>query len=305
MDKKKIIIIASVVVLLLCAGLGYMVYSYMQESAEKEEMLKLAEMDKREMENEYARFAQQYSEMKTQINNDSLIAQLDKEQQRTEELLAELKQVKATDAAEIMRLKKELATLRSILRSYVHEIDSLNRVNEQLRSENQQVKAQYTQATQTITNLSTEKETLSEKVAIASQLDATGISMVGQNKRGKKARKVKDVKKFVVSFVIARNITAQAGNRSIYVRITKPNNEVLTNGGTFVYENRNLEYSAKKDIEYNGEATSVTVYWDVNEFLSKGTYRVSFLPMGIISETQASTMRSRNVEECAICTKIG
>ena len=52
MDKKKIIIIASVVVLLLCAGLGYMVYSYMQESAEKEEMLKLAEMDKREMENE-------------------------------------------------------------------------------------------------------------------------------------------------------------------------------------------------------------------------------------------------------------
>ena len=44
------------------------------------------------MENEYARFAQQYSEMKTQINNDSLIAQLDKEQQRTEELLAELKQ---------------------------------------------------------------------------------------------------------------------------------------------------------------------------------------------------------------------
>ena len=50
MDKKKIIIIASVVVLLLCAGLGYMVYSYMQESAEKEEMLKLAEMDKREME---------------------------------------------------------------------------------------------------------------------------------------------------------------------------------------------------------------------------------------------------------------
>lgn len=280
MDKKKIIIIASVVVLLLCAGLGYMVYSYMQESAEKEEMLKLAEMDKREMENEYARFAQQYSEMKTQINNDSLIAQLDKEQQRTEELLAELKQVKATDAAEIMRLKKELATLRSILRSYVHEIDSLNRVNEQLRNENQQVKAQYTQATQTITNLSTEKETLSEKVAIASQLDATGISMVGQNKRGKKARKVKDVKKFVVSFVIARNITAQAGNRSIYVRITKPNNEVLTNGGTFVYENRNLEYSAKKDIEYNGEATSVTVYWDVNEFLSKGTYRVSVFADG-------------------------
>ncbi len=278
--NKKHITIAVAVGVILCAGLGFLIYSLWQEKAEKEELLMLAEMDKREMENEYASFAKQYSEMKTQINNDSLIAQLDKEQQRTEALLEELRQVKATDAAEIRRLKKELATLRQILRSYVHEIDSLNRVNEQLRNENQQVKAQYTQATQTITNLSTEKETLSEKVAIASQLDATGITMVGQNKRGKKARKIKDVKKFVVSFVISRNITAQAGNRSIYVRITKPNNEVLTNGGTFAYENRNLEYSAKRDIEYTGEATKVTVYWDVNEFLSKGTYRVAIFADG-------------------------
>ena len=278
--NKKHITIAVVVGVILCAGLGILIYTLWQEKAEKEELLMLAEMDKREMENEYASFAKQYSEMKTQINNDSLIAQLDKEQQRTEALLEELRQVKATDAAEIRRLKKELATLRQILRSYVHEIDSLNRVNEQLRSENQQVKAQYTQATQTISSLSTEKETLSEKVAIASQLDATGITMVGQNKRGKKARKIKDVKQFVVSFVISRNITAQAGNRSIYVRITKPNNEVLTNGGTFAYENRNLEYSAKRDIEYTGESTKVTVYWDVNEFLSKGTYRVAIFADG-------------------------
>ena len=279
MDKKHIVI-WSVVAAVLCIGLGVAFYMMHQKNAENEELLKLAEMDKREMENEYAAFAQQYSEMKTQINNDSLIAQLDKEQQRTEALLEELKKVKATDAAEILRLKKELATLRSILRSYVHEIDSLNRVNEQLRSENQQVKAQYSQATQTITSLSSEKETLSEKVAIASQLDATGISLVGQNKRGKKARKIKDVKRFAVSFTISRNITAQAGNRSVYVRITKPNNEVLTNGGTFMYENRNLEYSAKRDIEYNGEAMPLTLYWEVNEVRSKGTYRVAVFADG-------------------------
>ena len=103
---------------------------------------------------------------------------------------------------------------------------------------------------------------------------------MGQNKRGKKARKIKDVKRFAVSFTISRNITAQAGNRSVYVRITKPNNEVLTNGGTFMYENRNLEYSAKRDIEYNGEAMPLTLYWEVNEFLSKGTYRVAVFADG-------------------------
>ncbi len=257
-----------------------MFYALHQTNAKNEEMLKLAEMDKKEMENEYAEFAKQYNEMKTQINNDSLIAQLDKEQRRTEELLAELQRVKSSDAAEILRLKKELATLRGILRSYVHEIDSLNKLNEQLINENQQVKAQYSQATQTISTLTDEKESLSEQVAIASQLDATSIQMTGQNKRGKSAKKIKDVKKFAVSFVISRNITAQTGNKSIYVRITKPTNEPLTNGGTFQYENRTLEYSAKKDIEYTGESVPVTVYWDVTEFLSAGTYRVSIFADG-------------------------
>lgn len=243
-------------------------------------MVKLAEMDKKEMENEYAQFAKQYNEMKTQINNDSLIAQLDKEQQRTEELLAELKRVKSTDAAEIARLKKELATVRAIMRGYILEIDSLNRLNQALTTENQQIKAQYSQAQTHISSLQSEKASLSDKVAIASQLDATGISMSAKNKRGKNARKIKDAKQLVVNFIIAKNITATTGMKSIYVRILKPTNEVLTNGNTFPYENKNLEYSMKRDIEYTGDAQNVTLYWDVNEFLSAGTYRVSIFADG-------------------------
>lgn len=280
MEKNRVVYLTTAIAVVLCVALGIVIMKYVRSNAEKDEMLQLAEMDKREMENEYARFAQQYSEMKTQINNDSLIAQLDKEQQRTEQLLEELKQTKANDAAEIMRLKKELSTLRGILRNYVREIDSLNRLNEKLRSENLQVRAQYNAATQTITHLSSEKETLSEKVAIASQLEATGISLTALNKRGKRAKKLKDAKKFMVSFTLARNVTAPTGNKSVYVRIMKPNNEPLTAGGTFGYENRALEYSAKKDIEYTGEALPVTVYWDISEYLGKGTYRVSVFADG-------------------------
>ena len=280
MDKKKIIVIASVVVVILCGCVGYLIYSLNEKSAEHDEMVKLAEMDKREMENEYAQFAKQYNEMKTQINNDSLIAQLDKEQQRTEELLAELKRVKSTDAAEIARLKKELATVRAIMRGYILEIDSLNRLNQALTTENQQIKAQYSQAQTHISSLQSEKASLSDKVAIASQLDATGISMTAKNKRGKNARKIKDAKQLVVNFTIAKKITAPTGMKSIYVRIQKPTNEVLTNGHTFPYENKNLEYSMKRDIEYTGEEQNVTLYWDVNEFLSAGTYRVSIFADG-------------------------
>jgi septal ring factor EnvC (AmiA/AmiB activator) len=88
------------------------------------------------MENEYQQFANQYSEMKTQITNDSIVAQLTAEQEKTERLLKELQDTKSSDAREIARLKKELATVRAVLRSYVIEIDSLNRLNQNLTAEN-------------------------------------------------------------------------------------------------------------------------------------------------------------------------
>ena len=140
-DRKTSFIIIAVALVTL-AVIGYLVFAMQKQEAESAKMLELAEMDKREMENEYEQFAMQYNEMKTQINNDSLVAQLEQEQKRTEELLEELKRVKSSDAAEIMRLKKELATLRAILRSYVLQIDSLNRMNEELTQENSSLKTQ-------------------------------------------------------------------------------------------------------------------------------------------------------------------
>ena len=237
-------------------------------------------MDKLEMENEYEEFARQYQELQMQINNDSLVAQLEKEQRRVEELQEELKRTKSNDAAEIMRLKKELATLREILRNYIMQIDSLNRLNQQLNTENENLRNENQQAQEHITSLTSEKETLTEKVAIASQLDATGVSAIGKNKRGKQAKKIKDVRKFQISFTIARNVTAKTGMKSVYVRIMTPTNEVLSQGGTFPFENRQLEYSIRKDIEYTGEEQQVTVYWDVAQTLLSGTYRADIFADG-------------------------
>ena len=102
----------------------------------------------------------------------------------------------------------------------------------------------------------------------------------GRNKKGKAAKKIKDVKKFAIGFTIARNVTTTTGVRSIFVRITTPTSEVLSKGGTFQFENRSLEYSIRKDIEYTGEEQSVQVYWDVAEALSAGTYRVDIFADG-------------------------
>ena len=159
--NKKIVLPLVAVIILLTAGVAYLGLDLSKQKKANQEMQELAILDKKEMENEYEQFARQYSEMKTQINNDSIVAQLTQEQMRTQELLEELKRVKASDAREIARLKKELATVRAVLRTYVLEIDSLNRLNQNLTAENNRVRGQYEEATRQIAGLSNEKESLS------------------------------------------------------------------------------------------------------------------------------------------------
>jgi len=270
-------------VLLILALLGGVAYLFMNLQEQKQvnrDMQELAELDKQEMENEYERFALQYSEMKTQINNDSIVEQLTQEQMKTQRLLEELKKVKADDAREITRLKKELATVREVLRSYIIQVDSLNRLNESLKKENSRVNAVLQERNSQIEGLSNEKASLSEKVAIAAQLDATNISLSLLNKRDKPTKKLKDTKKMQVNFTITKNVTASNGNRTIYVRIQNPGGNTLSGGGSFAYENRNLEYSMKKTIEYSGEEVSVATFWNVSQMLEGGQYRVSIFADG-------------------------
>ena len=133
-----------------------------------------------------------------------------------------------------------------------------------------------------------EKKNLDKKVTLAAQLDATNIRIEPRNKRGKVAKKVKDVVKLAISFTVVKNITAENGERTIYVRITKPDNDVLTKSAsnTFPYENRTLVYSIKKYIEYNGEEQNINVFWDVEEFLYAGNYRVDIFEGGNLIGSQ-------------------
>lgn len=280
MNKKTLLIVASAICVVLIGVLLYMNARMQTKQEENEQMIEVLKMDKAEMENEYQQFAMQYNEMMTQINNDSLINQLTLEQERVKKLLEELRQTKATNAREIMRLKKELATLRAILKDYIMQIDSLNRENQALKVDNKKLRNQNQRAQAHITDLSSQNEQLVDKVAIASQLYATNIRAEARNKKGKATDKLNKAKKFVISFTLARNVTTETGMRTVYVRIATPTGTVLDSGGTFQYENRNLQYSISKDIEYTGEEQNITVYWDIAETLSAGQYRVDIFADG-------------------------
>jgi DNA repair exonuclease SbcCD ATPase subunit len=275
--SNTLLIVLGVVVALIAIAAAVLTYHQFFTKPlldENEELKELAELEKQEMANQYRDFDVQYEMLQSQLSNDSLIAQIENERRHTQQLLEELERTKATDAAEIKRLKAEIASLREVLKSYIMQVDSLNRINQSLHEENTNLSTLNTQLSTANTQLSTERNELKDKVNIAAQLDATAFWVTPKDKKSKDAKKVKDVKKLAFGFTIVKNVTAQNGQRTLYARILKPDNSVMGKKGTFPYENTQLEYTEKKYIDYTGEEERVTMYSDVAEFLEAGTYKL-------------------------------
>jgi uncharacterized protein YoxC len=274
----QLIALIGVLVVVLVIVIGFAVSKSRQVNDLKEQYT----IEKQELEDEYEAISLQYEGFKFSVQNDSLLYKLQNEQAKVQRLQEELRMTKASDQKEIKRLKDELTTLRKVLRSYIVQIDSLNRINEQLRAENKQITQQYQETSRTLNQVAKEREQLSEKVSLAAQLNAVNINVKAVNDRGKEQKRLSRSTRFVISFTIARNITAEPGERTIYARILAPDGNVLTKGAgnTFRYENRDIQYSIKRTIEYGGEETPVTMYWDIQEYLMPGTYKTDLFADG-------------------------
>ncbi|WP_352423028.1 hypothetical protein [Proteiniphilum sp.] len=274
----QLIAVIGVLVIVMAILIGFLITRNTQMSDMQEQFT----IDKQELEDEYEAISLQYEGFKFSVQNDSLLYKLENEQAKVLRLQEELRMTKASDQTEIKRLKDELATLRKILRSYVQQIDSLNRLNEQLRAENRQITDQYQKTTQTLRKVSQEREQLSERVSLAAQLVATNISAKAVNDRGKEQSRLSRSTQFVVTFTVARNITAEPGERTIFIRLMAPDGSVLakSQSNTFPYENRDILYSMKRIVEYGGEEIPVTMYWDIEEFLMPGTYKADIFADG-------------------------
>ena len=271
------------VIALLSVGVAYLGYNLNEQKQVNKDMQELAALDKKEMENEYQQFANQYKDMQTRINNDSIVEQLGREQQRTQELLEELRRTKATDAAEITRLKKELATVRAILRSYVLQIDSLNQVNTELMNENNRVRSELAESNQQNMQLSSSNASLSEKVAIASQLNAANINVIMLDKKGKEQTKhphqIDKKGTLKVRFVLSRNATAASGMRTVYCRVISPSGEVINGGGTCQMEGSQVAYTAKQDVDYTGQEKLMEMFVPKTSLI-EGKYTIQVIADG-------------------------
>ena len=280
-ESKQVIFIA--VIAALVGVSAFLVWMNFQQKTEIKEIVEQMEFEKEQLEDEYEELAIQFDGYQTpDIHNDSLVELLSQEKQRVQDLLEELRITKVTNARRIAELKKELATVRQVMVSYVHQIDSLDRTNKQLVKENQQVKQQYQEVARQAQQLEEERTQLAEVVSRASMLEISHFEMIALNKRDRKTTIYNQIQKLQFDYTVGRNITSKPGMKILYMRITRPDGEVMQKSinHVFPFENGEIAYSVSKDFEYAGEEISGSLYWLVEEILQTGVYNADFFVDG-------------------------
>lgn len=276
--NKKYIYIFSAVIAVLVAILGAAFWYITKQKDDLAAIEEMMEFEKEEMMDEYEDLAMQYDGYQINISNDSLIQELAQEKQRVKDLLEELRITKVTDGRKIAELKKELSTVRAVMKQYVAQIDSLDRTNKQLVKENKQVREQYQAISQQNQSLHEEKTRLTEVVNRASMMEVVGFAITPLNKRDRKTSIFSAIQKLQFDFSVAKNVTVAPGEKMLYAQLRRPDGELMlkSENNHFTFEGSSVPFSLKKSFVYEGEEVALTLYWPVEEILQKGLYTIDF-----------------------------
>lgn len=262
-------------IILAVAGILIVVFAvlYFSNKSEMEEIVSELNVEKLELTKEYQDLALDYDSLQT--NNDTINIMLEHERERIAQLIDEIKTVKATNSSKIREFKKELSTLRKVLKNYVYQIDSLNRRNQELSQENKKYRKQYSNIKSSMKVLEKEKENLEEKVDIASKLELRKVEAYGLTNKNKETKKSSKVDKIRLCFTILKNITAKVGEKVVYIRIQRPDKTLLMHSleDKFMFEDSEINFSSKRTIEYEGKNLDVCIYYNADEGeLMRGRY---------------------------------
>lgn len=271
-EKKPSVALVVIVIILALATvvLAYKYYTEAKSLTQTTEEKAILEDVKSDLEKQLRDMLIEYDSLKT--NSDSLNSLLSGEQEKITRLL----RMQASDAEKIRKYQAELETLRKVMRNYIVQIDSLNTRNRVLTEENIQVRQQLTTAEEMNVALSTEKEQLTGQVELASILSAKNIVVSPERPNDRVTTRLRNIDQIKVCFTIRENSIAQAGPRTVYLRIVRPDELVLPTetGDTFELNGEQVIYSAQRELEYENQDIDMCIYWDNNTELIAGTYTV-------------------------------
>ena len=276
----RIVIIILSVILVAISALYFSIHR--QQMLDNE----LLRADRDSIQNDLGRLMEDYDNL--HITNDSISASLDIERGRADSLMNQLRKERRWSLAKIKQYEKEVGTLRTVMRGYLHQIDSLNSLNKKLISENISYRKEISSATLRAEMAEEKAAELDNKVRAGAVIKARGIRLTGLNARNNEVSRIRNAERVRVDFVLTANELTTPGNKAVYMRLTSPDGYVLTTEAmpTFEFEGERLSYSAMREVDYQNQDLEVGIYFNSTGF-APGTYSIELYCEGrLIGQNQ-------------------
>ena len=210
------------------------------------------------------------------VNSTLLTDSLAVEREKVDQMIERLKKTEATNRAQIRKYENELGTMRSIMRHYIVQIDSLNNLNTTLREEATAAKKDADASRKKYNELRSTTDNLEKQVSKGSVLKARGITLVGINGSGSETDRSSRVVKLRTDLSLVENALAKTGYKRVYIRIKGPDGILMTSGDQKMFKSGGEEMiaSASREVDYQGSEVDMSIYFSGDGAFTKGPYSV-------------------------------
>lgn len=264
---KRTMWILVVVAVALVAVLGY-VWS------QKSSLISELEDEKRDLTEQMESLQNDYATLSSDYDN--INSQLDTSRAEVADLLERIKKTNATNRAKMRQYEKELGTLRSIMRNYIVQIDSLNSLNHKLTAEAAAARREAAASKAESAQLSQQVENLTGQVAAGSVIKARGLHIAAYNSSDKVTDRSSRTVRLLTSLSLVENDLAPKGPVRVFIRVKDPDGIILTNSNrsSFTFNGETMVASASRRVDYEGSEVDLSIYLnDIPEYC-KGVYTV-------------------------------
>lgn len=275
-----------VVIVLLAVILAGISALYFNINRQQQRDYELLRVDRDSIQSDLSHLITEYDSLK--FTNDTIAAKL----VEANEMMEQLKRERRWNYAKIKEYEKEVGTLRSVMRNYLKQIDSLNNLNKKLVAENVTYRKEISTARLRADVAEEKASELENRVRQGAVLRARDITMVALNARDNVVSRIKNAVTLRVDFAISSNELAAPGNRKVYMCIKSPDGYLLTSESmpTFEYQGMNVGYSAVREVDYQNEDVDVSIYYRGSGFI-EGQYTIEIYTDGNLIGSGSVSMR--------------
>lgn len=262
---RTLMTVLAIVAAVLACTLGYLLY-------QRSSLVKALEGEKAELAQQMVDLQNDFSALSSDYEN--INHQLDTSREQVAMLIEKLNKTEATNRAKIRQYEKELGTLRTIMKGYIVQIDSLNTLNKKLTADAAAARREAAESRRVNEELSQQVESLSSQVNAGKMLKARAISLTGHYSNDKEGDRHSRVRYMVANLTLLENSLADRGPLRVYIRVKDPEGVLLINNEStgFTVGGETLQATASREVDYEGNEVDLSIYVnDTGEF-THGVY---------------------------------